>query len=91
MGIITWLILGLIAGFIASKIVHHQGQGAVRDVLIGIGGALLGGFIFRLIGGRGVTGLNVWSMLVAVGGAVVLLLAWNAIERHRHPTATPTA
>jgi uncharacterized membrane protein YeaQ/YmgE (transglycosylase-associated protein family) len=90
MGIIAWLILGLIAGFIASKIVHHQGQGAVRDVLVGIGGAILGGIIFRLIGGRGVTGLNLWSLVVAVAGAVTLLLAWNAIERHRHPTTPAT-
>lgn len=83
MGIIAWLLLGLIAGFIASKIVDHRGQGILRDMLLGIVGALLGGFLFHLIGGYGITGFNAWSLLVATGGAIVVLLLWNAIAGTR--------
>jgi uncharacterized membrane protein YeaQ/YmgE (transglycosylase-associated protein family) len=89
MGIIAWIVLGLIAGFIASKIVDHHGQGIVIDALLGIAGAFLGGLVFRLIGGRGVTGFNLWSLLVAIGGAIVVLLAYNAINRRVHrPVST---
>ncbi len=83
MGIIAWIVLGLIAGFIASKIVDHHGQGVVLDVILGVVGAIVGGLIFHLIGGRGVTGFNAWSLLVATGGAVLVLLAWNAMSRRR--------
>jgi uncharacterized membrane protein YeaQ/YmgE (transglycosylase-associated protein family) len=85
MGVIAWLILGLIAGFIASKIVDHHGQGAVLDVVLGIVGAFLGGALFYLIGGYGFTGFNGWSLLVATGGAVVVLAAWNALTGRRPP------
>jgi uncharacterized membrane protein YeaQ/YmgE (transglycosylase-associated protein family) len=85
MGIIAWLFLGLIAGFIGSKIVDHRGQGILRDIVLGIAGALLGGFLFHLVGGEGITGFNAWSLLVATGGAVVVLLLWNAITRRRRP------
>ena len=83
MGIIAWIVLGLIAGFIASKIVNHHGEGIVLDVVIGIVGALIGGFLFHIIGGYGITGFNLWSLLVAIGGAVVLLLAYNAVAGRR--------
>ncbi len=83
MGIIGWLILGLIAGFIASKIVDHHGQGVLLDIVVGVVGALVGGFLFHLIGGTGVTGFNAWSLLVAVIGAVVFLVAYNAIAGGR--------
>jgi uncharacterized membrane protein YeaQ/YmgE (transglycosylase-associated protein family) len=84
MGIIAWIILGLVAGFIASKIVHHHGQGLVIDIVLGVVGALVGGFLFHVIGGYGITGFNVWSLLVAVAGAVVLLLVWNVVSGHLH-------
>ena len=83
MGIITWIILGLIAGFIASKIVHKQGQGFWLDIALGIVGALVGGFLFDLFGASGVTGLNIYSMIVAVVGAVVVLLIYNAVTSRR--------
>lgn len=85
MGIIAWLILGLIAGFLASKIVDHRGQGVLRDIVLGIIGALLGGSTFRLIGGQGITGFNAWSLLVATAGAIVVLVVWNVITRSRRP------
>src|SRR3974390_1974143 len=83
MGIISWIILGLIAGFIASKIVDRQGKGFWLDIALGIIGALVGGFLFDLFGASGVTGLNIYSMIVAVIGAVVVLLIYNAITGRR--------
>ena len=79
MGIISWIILGLIAGLIGSKIVDKQGRGFWLDIALGIIGALVGGFLFSLFGATGVTGLNIWSMIVAIIGAVVVLLIYNAI------------
>jgi uncharacterized membrane protein YeaQ/YmgE (transglycosylase-associated protein family) len=83
MGIISWIILGLIAGFIGSKIVDKQGQGFWLNIALGIVGALVGGFIFDLIGSTGVTGLNIWSMIVAIIGSVVVLLIYNAVAGRR--------
>jgi uncharacterized membrane protein YeaQ/YmgE (transglycosylase-associated protein family) len=83
MGIISWLILGLIAGFIGSKIVNKQGDGLILDIVLGIVGAFAGGFIFHLLGFAGVSGLNLWSMLVAVIGAVVVLLIYHAVVGRR--------
>ena len=79
MGIISWIILGLIAGFIGSKIVDKQGQGFWLNLVLGIVGALVGGFLFDLFGAVGVTGLNIYSMIVAIVGAVVVLLIYNAL------------
>jgi uncharacterized membrane protein YeaQ/YmgE (transglycosylase-associated protein family) len=83
MSIIGWIVLGLIAGFIASKIVNKSGEGFVLDIALGIVGAIVGGFIFNLFGEVGVTGLNLYSMLVAVVGAIVVLLAYHALFRGR--------
>ena len=83
MGIISWIILGLIAGFIGSKIVDKQGQGLWLNIALGIVGALVGGFLFDLFGSSGVTGLNIWSMIVAVVGSVVVLLIYNAVTGQR--------
>ena len=81
MSILGWIILGLIAGFIASKIVNKQGQGFFLDIVLGIVGALVGGWLFELIGHAGVTGFNLYSMFVAVVGAVVVLVVYHAIRR----------
>ena len=83
MGILSWIILGLIAGFIGSKIVDKQGQGFWLNMALGIIGALVGGFLFSLFGSSGVTGLNIWSMIVAVVGSVVVLLLYNAVAGRR--------
>jgi uncharacterized membrane protein YeaQ/YmgE (transglycosylase-associated protein family) len=81
MSFIAWIILGLIAGFIASKLVNRQGEGFILDVLLGIVGAIAGGWLFNRFGAAGVTGLNLYSLLVAVVGAVVVLLIYHAIRR----------
>jgi uncharacterized membrane protein YeaQ/YmgE (transglycosylase-associated protein family) len=79
MGIVSWVILGLIAGFIGSQIVGRQGQGFLLDIALGVIGAVVGGFLFSLFGALGVTGFNIYSMIVAVVGAVVVLLIYNAV------------
>lgn len=80
MSIIAWIVLGLIAGFIGSQIVKGSGSGVVGDIIVGVVGALVGGFLFNLLGASGVTGFNLWSMVVAVVGSVVLLFAYHAIR-----------
>jgi uncharacterized membrane protein YeaQ/YmgE (transglycosylase-associated protein family) len=81
MSIIAWIVLGLIAGFVASKIVNKSGEGALLDIVLGIVGAVVGGFVFQTFGMPGVTGMNIYSILVAVVGAVVFLLIYHAIVR----------
>jgi uncharacterized membrane protein YeaQ/YmgE (transglycosylase-associated protein family) len=81
MHLIAWLVLGLVAGFIGSKIVNKSGEGLIRDILLGIVGAFAGGYLFRLFGGRGVTGLDLYSLIVAVVGSVVVLLVYHAVRR----------
>jgi uncharacterized membrane protein YeaQ/YmgE (transglycosylase-associated protein family) len=83
MGILSWIILGLIAGFIGSKIVNSEGQGFWLNIALGIIGALVGGFLFDLFGASGVTGLNLYSMIVAIVGSVVVLLIYNAVAGRR--------
>jgi uncharacterized membrane protein YeaQ/YmgE (transglycosylase-associated protein family) len=79
MSILAWIILGLIAGFIGSKIVNKTGEGMVLDIILGIIGAVVGGWLFNRFGEPGVTGLNVWSLIVAVIGAVVVLVIYHAL------------
>jgi uncharacterized membrane protein YeaQ/YmgE (transglycosylase-associated protein family) len=79
MSIIAWVILGLIAGFIASKIVNKSGEGFFLDIVLGIVGAIVGGFIFSLFGAGGVTGFNLYSMVVAIIGAIVVLVIYHAV------------
>ncbi len=83
MSFIAWIVLGLIAGFIGSKIVNHRGEGLILDILLGVVGAVVGGWLFRSFGMTGVTGLNLYSLLVAVLGAVVFLLLYHLLFRRR--------
>ncbi len=83
MSIIGWLILGLIAGFIGSKIVNKSGQGVILDIVLGMVGAFVGGFLFSFFGAAPVTGLNIYSMIVAVIGAVVVLVVYHAVTGNR--------
>ena len=83
MGIIAWLVIGLIAGFIASKIVNHTGSGIVMDIVLGVVGAFVGGFIFNFFGHSGVNGFNIYSMLVATVGAIVVLFIFHAVAGRR--------
>lgn len=80
MSIVAWIILGLIAGFIGSMLVNQRGEGLAMDLVLGILGAVVGGWLFNAFGATGVTGLNVWSLVVAVIGAVILLTVWHAIR-----------
>jgi len=79
MGILAWIILGLIAGFIASKIYAGSGQGYLLDIVLGIVGAVVGGFIFSKLGSTGITGFDLWSILVAIIGAVIVLWVYHAV------------
>ena len=83
MSFLAWIVLGLVAGFIGSKLVNKSGEGLVRDILLGVVGAIVGGYLFNLFGASGVTGLNLYSVLVAVVGAVVFLVVYHAIFRRR--------
>lgn len=83
MSIIAWIVLGLIAGFIASKIINKTGEGLLLDIVLGVVGAVVGGWLFNLVGMSGVTGLNVYSLLVAVLGAVVVLVVYHLLIRRR--------
>lgn len=83
MSIVAWIILGLVAGFVGSKIVNRSGQGLVLDIVLGVVGAVVGGFIFNLIGQVGVTGLNLYSLIVAVIGAIVVLVIYHAVAGRR--------
>lgn len=81
MSFFAWIVLGLLAGFIGSKIVNKSGEGFFLDIILGVVGAVIGGYLFNTFGAAGVTGLNLYSLLVAVIGAVVVLLAYHAIRR----------
>ena len=82
MGIIGWVVIGALAGWIASMITgNNKKMGAGRNILVGIAGGFIGGFVMNWIGGKGITGFNIWSLIVAVIGAVILLLIVNALKR----------
>ena len=81
MSIVSWIVLGLIAGLIGSKLVNKTGEGFFLDIALGIVGAVIGGWLFSLFGMQGVTGLNIYSLIVAVIGAVVFLVIYHAIRR----------
>ena len=88
MSILGWILLGLIAGFIASKLVNHTGEGIILDIVLGIVGAVVGGWLFTTMGRAGVTGFNLYSMFVAVVGAVVFLVLYHLVFRRRAWRAT---
>ena len=81
MGILSWIVLGGIAGWIGSMLVNKTGEGLFRDIVLGIIGGIVGGWLFAAAGSTGVTGFNLWSLLVAVIGAVVVLTLYHAIFR----------
>ena len=83
MSIIGWIVLGLIAGFIASHLVNRRGEGLLLDIVLGIVGAIVGGWLFAFFGAEGVTGFNIYSMIVAVIGAIVVLVIYHALVGRR--------
>jgi uncharacterized membrane protein YeaQ/YmgE (transglycosylase-associated protein family) len=83
MTIVAWLVVGLIAGWLGSMIVNRGGEGPLMDIVLGIVGAFVGGFLFNMFGAAGATGINLYSILVAVVGAVVVLVIYHALFRRR--------
>ena len=83
MSIIVWIVLGLISGFIASKLINKSGEGMLLDILLGVVGSVVGGWLFHAFGMPGVTGLNLYSVLVSVIGAAVFLVVYHALTRRR--------
>ena len=83
MSIIGWIVLGLIAGFIGSKIVNKSGSGILMDIVLGVVGAVVGGFLFNTFGAAGVTGFNIWSLFVAFVGACILIALLRAVSGSR--------
>ena len=81
MSYVAWIVLGLAAGFIGSKVVNKHGEGLILDIILGVVGAFVGGWLFTMFGASGVTGLNLYSLAVAVVGAIVVLVAYHAIRR----------
>jgi uncharacterized membrane protein YeaQ/YmgE (transglycosylase-associated protein family) len=81
MSYLAWIVLGLIAGFIGSKLVNKTGEGLVLDIVLGIVGAIVGGWLAGLFGLASVSGVNLYSTCIAVGGAVVVLLVYHALRR----------
>lgn len=81
MSILAWIVLGLIAGFLASKIVNKSGEGLFLDIILGVVGSVIGGWLFNAFGMPGVTGFNVYSLVVAVIGAAVFLIVYHALTR----------
>jgi uncharacterized membrane protein YeaQ/YmgE (transglycosylase-associated protein family) len=83
MSFLAWIVLGLLSGFIASKIINKTGEGIFLDIVLGVVGAFVGGWLFSTFGMTGVTGLNIYSMVVAVVGAVVVLLLYHFLIKRR--------
>ena len=86
MSSLIWILLGLLLGLIVSKLVRNTGEGTIVDILFGVAGAVVGGWLFNLVGGTGVTGANIdssYSVSAAVAGAIVLLVLYHAVVRRR--------
>jgi uncharacterized membrane protein YeaQ/YmgE (transglycosylase-associated protein family) len=83
MGVISWIILGLIAGWIGSKIVNKTGSGMYMDIALGVIGAVVGGIIAGLLGFNGITGFNIWSLVIAVIGSVIVLWVYHRLAGER--------
>jgi uncharacterized membrane protein YeaQ/YmgE (transglycosylase-associated protein family) len=81
MSILAWVVLGLISGFIGSKLINKRGEGLIRDIVLGVVGAVVGGWLFQFFGASGVTGLNIYSLVVAVVGAMLVLVIFHALRR----------
>jgi uncharacterized membrane protein YeaQ/YmgE (transglycosylase-associated protein family) len=83
MSLISWLVVGLLAGWIGSMIVNRRGEGLIMDILLGVVGAFVGGYLFHLFGHAGVSGINIYSIFVAAVGSAVVLFIYHVIFRRR--------
>jgi len=81
MSVVGWIIMGLIAGFIANRTTSRSGDGVIPDIVIGVIGALIGGWLMAMLAGGDMHGVNLYSMLVAMLGAAVLLAVTYAVRR----------
>jgi uncharacterized membrane protein YeaQ/YmgE (transglycosylase-associated protein family) len=82
LNIVLWIILGGLAGWIASLVMGRDAQmGLLANIIVGIIGAVIGGFLMNQFGEAGVTGFNIYSLLVAIGGAIVLLFLYGLVRR----------
>jgi uncharacterized membrane protein YeaQ/YmgE (transglycosylase-associated protein family) len=79
MGVFAWIVVGLIGGFLASKVVNREGEGLLRDVLLGVVGGVVGGWVFHALGESGAYGVNLYSIVVAFVGAVIFLVLYHAL------------
>ena len=84
MWFIAWIVLGLITGFIGSKIINKNGTGMTLDVVLGVIGAVVAGILVNIAGMTGITGFSLWSVFVSIAGSVVVLSAYHAMARARH-------
>jgi uncharacterized membrane protein YeaQ/YmgE (transglycosylase-associated protein family) len=80
MSIIAWIVVGIIGGFIGSLVVNKRGQGILGDLFLGVIGAVIAGWAFNQFGHSGVTGINLYSMLVSAAGAIVVLVLYHALR-----------
>ena len=81
--LLSWLVVGLVAGWIGSMIVNRRGEGLIMDILLGVVGAFIGGYLFHLFGHSGVSGINLYSIFVAAIGSMVVLVIYHALFRRR--------
>lgn len=81
MSFIGWIVIGGLAGWVASLLVKDKGHGLLLNIIIGVLGAFIGGFVFELIGGTGVTGFNIWSFFVALAGSIIFLWLISLVNR----------
>ena len=88
MSLLAWIVLGLLAGFIGSKVVNKRGEGLILDIVLGIVGAVAGGFVFSALGAPGASGLNLYSLFVAVVGSVILLVLYHALSAGHNSAST---
>lgn len=79
MSLLAWIVFGVIAGFLAALLVDNSGLGLIRNMVLGILGAMLGGYLFQRFGMAGVTGFNIYSLLVATAGAILVLLLFHLL------------
>ena len=83
MGILLWIIFGALAGWIASMVMNTDSeQGPLLNIIVGVVGAMVGGYLFQTFGATGVTGFNLYSLIVAVLGSIVLLAAFKLVRQH---------
>jgi len=83
MPVLAWIVVGILGGFIGSMVVNRRGEGMLGDLVLGVIGAVAGGWAFNRFGHSGVTGINLYSVLVSAAGSIVLLVLYHAVRGSR--------